>query len=81
MTNDVFASPGIAVKKENLYEVIADRIEGMILDNRLHPAATAKVALRITAGQIAQLESLIQDGGKRLHCPGGLRFAVSPADH
>lgn len=37
MTNDVFASPGIAVKKENLYEVIADRIEGMILDNRLHP--------------------------------------------
>lgn len=50
---------GSRSKKENLYEVIADRIEGMILDNRLHPAATAKVALRITAGQIAQLESLI----------------------
>lgn len=37
MTNDVFASPEIPVKKENLYELIADRIEGMILDNRLHP--------------------------------------------
>ena len=49
---------GSRSKKENLYEVIADMIEGMILDNRLHPAATAKVALRVTAGQIAQLESL-----------------------
>lgn len=37
MTHDVFASPEIPVKKENLYEVIADRIEGMILDNRLQP--------------------------------------------
>lgn len=37
MINDVFASPEIPVKKENLYEVIADRIEKMILDNRLHP--------------------------------------------
>lgn len=37
MINNIFASPEITVKKENLYEVIAGRIEQMILDNRLQP--------------------------------------------